>query len=77
MSKLKLVAGKHYSGAFHSQNDIEKSLLDYLNNELDKCNNIINEFFSKDEWSDDEVILFETIEYRKRVILQQIKNYNK
>jgi hypothetical protein len=77
MAKLKLVSGKHYSSAFHSQKEIEKSLLNYLTNELDKCNNIINEFFQKDEWTDDEVILFETMKYRKRVLLQQIKNYSK
>ena len=28
MKKLKLVAGKHYSGAYHTESDIEKSFLD-------------------------------------------------
>ncbi len=73
--KLKLVAGKHYSGAYHTENDIKKSLLTYLTNELDKCNNVIDEFFGNDEWREDEVILFETMSFRKRVLKQQIKNY--
>lgn len=77
MKKLKLVAGKHYSGAYHTESDIQNSLLTYLTNELDKCNNVIDEFFGNDEWSDDEVILFETMSFRKRVLKQQIKNYKK
>lgn len=77
MKKLKLVAGKHYSGMFHTEKDIEQSLLTYLTKEVEKCDSIINSFFGNEEWSEDEVILFETMSFRKRVLNQQIKLYNK